>query len=171
MSMYTASVPQVSKMIGNMLVWLDKAEALAKAKNFDVNTLLQARLAPDMYPLVRQMQSACDNAKFIAARLTDTKAPSDPDTETTVAELRARIEKTRAYLSTITEAQFQGAADRKIRPNYLPEGLAFQGNVYLNESALPNFYFHLSMAYAILRHNGVDVGKRDFIGSVPTVQL
>lgn len=171
MSMYTASVPQLAKMLRNMEGWLDKAEAHAKARKFDVNTLLQARLAPDMFPLVRQLQSACDNAKFAAARLSGKQPPSDPDNETQVSEIRARIAKTLAFLSTVTESDFEGAASRLVGTNYLPANKRMVGSVYLNDHLLPNFYFHASMAYAILRHNGVDVGKTDFLGPVPLVDV
>src|SRR5690606_15715713 len=109
MSMYTATVPQLCKMLRNMEGWLDKAEAHAAARKFDVNVLLSARLAPDLFPLVRQVQSACDTAKFLAARLAGKEAPSDPDTETTFAEIRARIQKTAAFVATIEEADFKDA--------------------------------------------------------------
>lgn len=171
MSMYTASVPQAAKMLRNLDTWLDKAEAYAAAKKFDVNTLLTARLAPDMFPLVRQVQSSCDTAKFIAARLSGKEAPKHPDTETTVSELHARIRSTIAFLETVSEADFAGAADRLVGLSYLPANKRLRGAVYLNQNALPNFYFHLSMAYAILRHNGVDVGKTDFIGGLELVDV
>lgn len=171
MSMYTATVPQLSKMLRNMEGWLDKAEAHAAARKFDVNTLLSARLAPDMFPLVRQFQSACDTAKFLAARLAGKEAPSDPDTETTFAEIRARIQKTAAFVATIDEADFKDAATRLVKIGYLPPNKRVVGSVYLNEHALPNFYFHAAMAYSILRHNGVDVGKLDFLGSYPLVDV
>lgn len=151
--------------------WLDKAEAHAATRKFDVNTLLSARLAPDMFPLARQFQSACDNAKFLAARLGGKEAPRDPDTETTIAEIRARIQKTTAFVATIQEADFKDAATRLIKIGYLPENKRVVGSVYLNEQALPNFYFHAAMAYAILRHNGVDVGKSDFLGKYPLVDV
>ncbi len=169
MSMYSASVPQVSQMLSGILGWLDKAEAHAKAKNFDANLLLSMRLVPDMYPLVRQFQSACDTAKFIGARLAGKEAPKHPDTEQTLDEVRARVRSTLEFLSTIQESDFVGAAERKISISYLPADKRMLGAAYLNENALPNFYFHFSMAYAILRHNGVDVGKRDFITKVTLV--
>ena len=171
MSMYSASVPQLTKMLRNLERWLDKAETHATAKSFDPNTLLGARLAPDMYPLVRQIQSACDTAKFVAARLSGKDAPKNPDTETTVAELRERIHATVAFLETVTEADFEGAAERLVAVSYLPPNKRFKGSVYLNEVALPNFYFHATMAYAIVRHNGVDVGKMDYIGDIALVDV
>lgn len=171
MSMYTASVPQLKKMLTNLDGWLSKAETHAASKNFDVNTLLGARLAPDMYPLVRQIQSTCDTAKFIAARLSGKEAPKNPDTETTLTEIRARIQSTLAFLDTVSEGDFSGAADRLVQMNYLPPNKRIKGNVYLNQNAIPNFYFHAGMAYAILRHNGVDVGKTDFIGTFELVDV
>lgn len=169
--MYSASVPQVSKILTNMKGWLDKAEAHAKARKFDVNTLLSARLAPDMFPLAQQLQSACDSAKFLAARLGGKQPPRDADTETTVDEIRARIDKTLAFLATINEADFKEAKSRLIQMSYLPENKRMEAPVYLNQQVLPNFYFHVGMAYAILRHNGVDVGKTDFLGPVPLVDV
>jgi uncharacterized protein len=171
MSMYTAAVPQLSKMLRNMETWLTKAEAHAVARKFDVNTLLSARLAPDMFPLVRQIQAAADTAKFACARLAGKQAPSDPDTETTVAELRARILKTAAFVDSVVEDEFKEASARLIQIGYLPPTKRIVGNVYLNQQALPNFYFHAGMAYAIFRHNGVDVGKTDFLGAVPMIDV
>jgi uncharacterized protein len=171
MSMYTATVPQLSKMLLNLETWLTKAEAHATGRKFDVNTLLAARLAPDMFPLVQQFRSACDSAKFTCARLAGKTAPSDPDTETTVAELRARILKTAAFVDSIVEADFKEASSRLVHMSYLPPTKRILGNVYLNQHALPNFYFHAGMAYAILRHNGVDVGKTDFLGAVPMIDV
>jgi hypothetical protein len=163
MSLHDASVTQMSKMIRNLEGWLDKAEAHAKAKGFEVDVLAAARLAPDQYSLVRQVQAACDAAKFTAVRLAGVTAPSHPDTETTIAELRARIRSTLAFLETVTPEQFAGAAEREVTLPFMP-GKALKGGDYLVDMALPNFYFHVTTAYAILRHNGVDVGKRDFIG-------
>jgi hypothetical protein len=171
MSMYTASVPQLTKMLRNVEGWFDKAEEHARSRNYDPNVLLQMRLAPDMFPFVRQVQSACDNAKFIAARLSGKEAPRHPDTEQTLAELRARVQSTVSFLETVTEADFEGAAKRQVRIGYLPPGKGMEGHVYLNQHALPNVYFHLAMAYALLRHAGVPVGKADFLGSVPLIDL
>ncbi len=165
MSMYRASIPQLSKILSNLDRWLDKAAAHAEQKKFAVDTLLTARLAPDQFPLARQIQASCDAAKFAAARLTGKDAPAHPDTETTVAELKARIQAVIAWLATVTEEDFAGAADRAVLLPFAP-GMQIAGRDYLNEMVLPNFYFHITTAYAILRHNGVDVGKRDYIGSV-----
>ncbi|MDP2312642.1 MAG: DUF1993 domain-containing protein [Pseudomonadota bacterium] len=165
MSLYDASVPQLVKMLGNMERWLDKAAEHAAAKKFDVDTLLAARLAPDQYALVRQIQAACDAAKFAGARLAGKEAPVHPDTETTVAQLRARIQSVIAFLGTLTPADFDGAARRPVTLSFMP-GMVIDGTDYLNELAIPNFYFHATTAYAILRHNGVNVGKSDFIGGM-----
>jgi len=165
MSLYDASVSQMSKMLRNLEGWLDKAEAHAKTKGFDVDVLTVARLAPDQYPFVRQVQAVCDNAKFVAARLAAVTPPSHPDTEKTFAELRARIRATLAFLETVTPEQFAGAADREVTLPFMP-GKAIKGADYLVDMALPNFYFHVTTAYAILRHNGVDLGMYDFIGHI-----
>lgn len=163
MSLHDASVSQMSKMLRNLQNWLDKAEAHAKAKGFEVDVLATARLAPDQYALVRQIQAACDGAKFTAARLAGIEAPKHPDEEKTIAELRARIRSTLAFLETVTPAQFEGAADREVTLAFLP-GKAAKGSDYLVDMGLPNFYFHVTTAYAILRHNGVELGKYDYIG-------
>jgi len=159
-------VPQYAKMLHNLGQWLDKAEAHAKAKKFEVDTLVQARLAPDMYPLARQVQAACDTAKFSAAYLSGKEAPAHPDTEKTIAELKARIASCRAFLETIKESDVAGGEERKVAPKFL-QGKWLRGEHHLVQMALPNFYFHVTTAYDILRHNGVDIGKRDFIGSLP----
>lgn len=164
MSMYTATVPQLRRMLGNLDSWLDKAVAFAETKKFDADTLLVARLAPDQFPLGRQIQGACDHAKFIAARLSGETAPAHPDVEKTIPELKARIASVQAFLDTITAESFHGAADRTISLAFAP-GMVISGADYLNQMGLPNFYFHITTAYAILRHNGVDLGKRDFIGA------
>ena len=159
-------VPQYAKMLHNLDGWLDKAAAHAKQKGFELDTLVHARLAPDQYSLDRQIQSACDSAKFSAAYLTGQQAPAHPDTEKSVDELRARIKSCLAYLETIREADVAGAEERKVSPKYL-QGKWVRGDQYLLQVSLPNFYFHVTTAYEILRHNGVDLGKKDFIGSFP----
>jgi hypothetical protein len=165
MSLHDASVTQMSKVLRNMEGWFDKAEAHAKAKGFEVDVLATARLAPDQYALVRQVQVACDNAKLTAAKLAGITPPSHPDTETTIAELRQRIRSTLAFLETVTPEQLADAAGREVTLTFLP-GKAIKGADYLVDMALPNFYFHVTTAYAILRHNGVDVGKLDFFGHI-----
>jgi uncharacterized protein len=159
-------VSQYSKMLKNLDGCLDKAVAHATAKKFEVDTLLQARLAPDQFPLVRQIQSACDSAKFSAAYLSGKDAPANPDTEQTLAEIKARIASTRAFLETVKASDLAGGEERKVAPKRL-QGKWFRGDQHLVQMALPNFYFHVTTAYAILRHNGVDVGKADFLGTLP----
>jgi len=165
MNLYEQTVPQFIRILRQVNVWIDKTEAFATSKKFDVNTLLTARLAPDMFPLVRQLQSISDGAKGHASRLTGTTAPSFPDEEKTFAEIRTRIDKTIAYLETFKPEQFDGAAERVITLAWNP-GKGIKGCDYLVGFALPNFYFHCTTAYAILRHNGIDVGKMDFLGPV-----
>jgi hypothetical protein len=161
-----AAVVQMKSMLQNLDRWLTKASEHAKAKGFDPNVLVQSRLAPDQYTLARQVQSACDAAKFAAARLTGKDAPAHPDTETTIDELHARIAKVIEYLGTFTEKDFENAATRKVPLPFIPGGTkGMLGANYLLQMAAPNFYFHVTTAYAILRHNGVDLGKRDYIGS------
>jgi hypothetical protein len=159
-------VPQYAKMLNNLDRWLEKATEHATARKFEVDTLVHARLAPDQFSLDRQIQSACDSAKFSAAYLTGTEAPSHPDTEKTVAELRARIRTCIAYLETVSAAAVAGAEDRRVAPKWL-QGKWIKGDQFLLQASLPNFYFHVTTAYAILRHNGVDLGKMDFLGSLP----
>lgn len=166
MSLYQISVPQFTKLLRQLDRWLDKAVTYAQGKNFDPEVLLAARLAPDQFSLVRQVQSACDTAKLTSARLTGKAAPVHPDTETTIAQLKARITACTQYLESLTAEDFAGAESRLIAFPAV-QGKVVEGAHYLIEFGLPNFYFHLTTAYAILRHNGVDLGKRDFIGSVP----
>ena len=165
MSLYENLVPQYKKMLRNLDAWIETSVAFAAKKSFDPNTLLNARLAPDQYPLVRQVQSVCDSAKFACAYLSGQKAPAHPDTEATIGELRARIATCLAYLETITPHDFEGAEKRMITLPWAP-GKQIAALDYVYELSLPNFYFHATTAYAILRHNGVDVGKMAYIGSV-----
>ncbi len=165
MSFPYASVVEAKKMLEQLDGWLEKAVAHAKAKGFDPSVFLGARLAPDQYPLLRQIQSSCDSAKFMAARLAGKEAPKHPDTEQTLEEARARIRTCVTYLATFSAGDFQGAESRLIELPFL-EGKAIRGGDYLVEMALPNFFFHVTHAYAILRHNGVELGKRDFIGAL-----
>ena len=159
-------VPQYAKMLMNIDRWLDKAVEHAKAKKFEIDTLVHARLAPDMYSLDRQIQAACDTAKFSAAYLSGKEPPAHPDTEKTIAELRARIKSCLSFLETIKESDVAGAEERKVAPKWL-QGKWVKGEHFLLQMSLPNFYFHVTTAYDILRHNGVDLGKMDFIGSIP----
>ena len=166
MNLYAATVPQFKRILQNVERWLDKTVAFAEGKKFDPNTLLSARLAPDQFSLVRQIQSSCDQCKLTVARLTAKDPPKHPDTEQTFDELRKRLHSVIAYLDTFKPQDFEGAAERLITLPFFPEGKGMAGAAYLVERQLPNVYFHTSMVYAILRHNGVDVGKDDFIGQV-----
>src|SRR5262249_47327488 len=151
--------------LGNLDRCLDKTVQHATAKKFDVDTLLHVRLAPDMLPFSFQIQAACDQAKFAAARASGKDVPSHPDTEKTVAELKARIAKVISFLDTFTAADFDGTDARKIAlPRW--EGKSMTATDYVVEHAMPNFFFHVTTAYDIMRHNGVDLGKRDFLGQL-----
>jgi len=162
MNLYQTTVPSLSNMVRNLGVLLDKGAEHAKAKNFDMQVLLNARLAPDQYPLLRQVQAACDAAKFVGARLASKEPPKNPDTETTHEELRARIASTLAFLETITAKDCEGAETRMTPLPFMP-GKGMMVPDYVSQLGVPNFYFHLTTAYAILRHNGVALGKTDFI--------
>ena len=166
MSPYELTVPHFEKSLQNLERWIDKALDFAKAKRFDADTLLTARLAPDQHPLVRQIQTACDNAKLVCARLTGKPVAPHPDTEQTWDEVRARIRSVREIVASFAPADFEGADTRSVSLPWLP-GKVLSGKDYLLQFGLPNFGFHLVTAYAILRHNGVDLGKVDFIGSLP----
>ena len=156
-------VLEMKKLLGHTLAWIDKAESHAAAKGYEANTLHLARLAPDMLPLVRQFQNACDTAKFAAAFTAGKEPPSHPDVEVSFSELRTRIVSVIEYLGTFTENDFKDADRRQVkRPRW--EGKWMHATDYFLEQAQPNFYFHLSMAYAILRHNGVELGKKDYLG-------
>jgi hypothetical protein len=156
---------QMKKVLGQVEKWLDAAVAFAQTESFDPNLFLQFRLAPDQFPLVRQVQVACDTVKLAASRLSGKDAPAHPDTEQTIDELRARIQSVRAYLDGFTAQDFAQAASRVVtQPRW--EGKTMSGEDYFLEHAVPNFYFHTSHAYALLRHNGVNVGKRDFLGAL-----
>jgi hypothetical protein len=159
----------ISQLTGNMKaieVWLDKAEAFAAAKKFDVAVLLNGRLAPDMKPLIYQVQSASDYVKGGAAWLSGQKTPRYEDNERSIDELRGRIRKTIAFVESVKEESYEGADKRKVTLSFGPAGKILVGKDYLLQMVAPNVYFHVSMAYAILRHHGVDVGKMDFLGSI-----
>jgi uncharacterized protein len=161
MSLYDASVPQFIKQFKNLEGWLDKAEAHAKAKGFDPAVYLSSRLAPDQFAFTRQVQIATDAARLGLARITGKELPNLPDTETSLAELRTRIQKTVAYLEALKPADFEGANGRKLKT---AAGKFALGKDHLFEHVIPTVYFHLVTTYSILRHNGVDVGKRDYLG-------
>jgi hypothetical protein len=156
---------QMRKMLTNLDLWLEKSISHAQSKSAEPAVLLNCRLIADMYPLLRQVQSACDSAKFAAARLSGQEAPKHPDTEQTMDEVRGRVRTCVDYLETFKVSDFDGADTRLISLSFMPDKVLL-GSDYLVEMTLPNFYFHLITAYDILRHNGVDVGKRDFIGSL-----
>lgn len=166
LSMYSACVPVFQQMLGALSDVLRKGEAHAIAKGFDPGVLLQARLAPDMFPLLRQVQIACDFAKSVPARLAGVEVPSFEDSEQSFAELQARIDKTRAFIASLDAAQFEGSEARNIvlRPG-TPKERTLSGQAYLLAYGLPQFLFHVTTSYALLRHNGVEIGKRDFMGS------
>jgi hypothetical protein len=165
LSMYQASIPVFTRALRNLKHVLQKGEAYAQERGFDANVLLQARLYPDMLPLVRQVQIATDNAKFGAARLTGTESPRFEDNETSFGELYDRLTRVIEYLGTFDEAAFAGSEDREVTvPTRSRGDLKFDGRGYLLGFATPNVYFHVTTAYAILRHNGVPVGKQDFLG-------
>jgi hypothetical protein len=166
MSLYELSVPQLKKMLTNLERWLDAGIAYAEKKKFEPAVLLASRLAPDQFSLLKQVQGACDQAKFCAARLAGKDPPKHADTEQTFDELRARIQNVRAYLDTFQPADFQGVEDELLVLPMLGQGKGIRGKNYLAEFLLPNFYFHITTAYSILRHNGVELGKRDFLGAV-----
>ena len=163
-SMYNVLVPIANRMLGNVLVLFDKTEAFAAQKKIEPAVLLNSRLAPDMFALTRQLQIACDTVKGAAARLTGTEIPSHPDTETSFADLRARIAKTLDFINGIDAAKYAGSEDRDIVLNMRTGEMRFKGLDYLLHFVLPNFYFHVTTIYAILRHNGVELGKQDFLG-------
>ncbi len=162
-SMFRASVPVFLQMLPCLSAILDKAAAFAEGKKIEPSVLLNARLAPDMYPLTRQVQIATDFAKGTVARLAGQEPPKYADTETSIAELKARIAKTIDFIKSFTPAQIDGSEDRQISFPLGGETRNFQGENYLVNFALPNFFFHVSAAYTILRHNGVDIGKRDYM--------
>jgi hypothetical protein len=165
LTMYQASIPVFVRMLGNLSAILDKAAAHAEAKKIDPAIFINARLAPDMYPLSRQVQIATDMVKGCAARLAGIEVPCYEDNETTFADLQARIAKTVAFLQSVSASQIDGSEDCKITLQFGSKEASFLGQVYLLDFVLPNFHFHLTTTYAILRHNGVEIGKMDYIGN------
>lgn len=165
LSMYSASVPVFKQILGSLSAILDKAEAHAAEKKIDQAALLQFRLFPDMLPCVRQFQIAADFAKGCAARLAGQPVPAYEDSEQSFAELKARIARTLAFIDSMERAQIEGSEERAITTGSGEKTKHFTGQAYLFHYALPHFFFHATTAYDILRHNGVDVGKKDFIGS------
>jgi len=167
-SMSSASLPILDSMLANLSHLLDKAQKSAEGRRFDPSVLTQYRLAPDMLPFTRQVLIACDAAKNGVARLTGLEAPKFDDTESTLAELRERIQKTRAWLETVPADRLDGTEDRDITfPVGREATRTLKAEAYLKHWMLPNFFFHITMVYAILRHNGVDLGKADYLTGAP----
>jgi hypothetical protein len=163
--MFYATFMQMKKTLGQLEKWLEIATTNAQARSFDANVLLSARLAPDQFPLTRQVQTACDTAKLGASRLTGKPAPKHEDNENSIDELRARVSSVISYLDTYTEQDFEGAATRSVtQPRW--EGKSMTGHDYFLEHNVPNFFFHVTIVYAILRHNGIPLGKRDYLGQL-----
>jgi len=165
--MYDATIPAFTRSLKALDACLDKAQAHADSLKCDIGNILGSRLAPDMFPLGRQIQIACDFAKSISSRMAGVEVPSFEDNEVSLADFKARIAKTIAYINTITSEQFEGSETRAISiPMRDGTKREYVGAPYLHHAGLPNFYFHLTSSYAILRHNGVQIGKKDFIGSI-----
>ncbi len=165
-SMYQASVPCFVRTLGNLSAILDKAQAHVDAKKLDATALTSYRLYPDMLPMARQVQIACDAAKGLVARLSGLENPVHEDTEKTLVELQARIAKTLAFVQSVTPAQLDGTEEKDIVVKRGDTETHYKGMQYLLGNALPNFYFHVTTAYNILRHNGIEIGKRDYLGKV-----
>ncbi|MGV8941333.1 MAG: DUF1993 domain-containing protein [Lysobacter sp.] len=165
-SMHAASVPVFKQMLGGLVSILEKAESYAEERKIDPAVLLQSRLFPDMFPLVRQVQIACDFAKGVTARLADAEVPAYDDTEQSIEQLKVRVERTIAFLDSFDAARFEGSEEREIltRPG-TPKERRFTGQEYLLTYGLPQFFFHATTAYALLRHNGLQIGKRDYMGA------
>lgn len=166
LSMYQSFIPPVLHGLGNLSAILSKAENYAATKKIDPSVLINARLAPDMFALARQVQITTDIVKGGAARLAGVEIPSYADTETTFAELQARIAKTIAFLKTVTAKQIDGTEEKEITLKVGGNEMKFKGQPYLLHFVIPNFYFHFMATYAILRHNGLDIGKMDFLGNI-----
>lgn len=166
MNLYDATVPVFTKFLRNIDHWFDKAIAVAEQRKFDPEVFASARLAPNQFPMTGQVQGACDTAKYAVAKLTGTEAPANPDTEKTLAELRDRIKTCLGYLETFRPEQFVGAEDRLCTHSWM-QGKSLRGGDYLDHYVLPNFHFHVTTAYAILRHNGVELGKQDLLTPLP----
>ena len=165
-ALYASSIPVFTQLLGGLSAVLTKAEAHAQARSIEPNALLLARLFPDMFPLLRQARVACDFAKSVAARLAGVEVPNFEDNEQTFDDLQARIAKTLAFIGSLAPAQFEGSETREIVTQAgTPKEKRFSGQSYLLNYGLPHFFFHVTTAYNILRHNGVEVGKKDYIGA------
>jgi hypothetical protein len=164
--LHDITIAQFSKMLQNLGAMLERARAHADQKKFDVDVLLHARLAPDQFHFIRQVQIACDTAKLGASRLTGKPAPSHPDDEKTLDDLQKRIQETLAFLESVKPADFDGASERHVsQPRWA--GKYLTGQEFALQHMVPNFYFHVTTAYSILRHNGVELGKKDYLGAMP----
>jgi hypothetical protein len=163
MSLHAESVPTLSRTLENMSKWLDQASKDAEERGFDVSRLLEARLAPDQFNLTRNIQSACDTGKFVATRMGGIEAAAHEDGPATVAELQTRIAEVRALLAQVSPEAFETKRDATLT---LMRGMTMSGQAYVRQFAMPNFFFHAATSYAILRHNGVKLGKRDFLGAI-----
>jgi hypothetical protein len=163
-SMHSASVPIFVRMLGNLTTWLDKAESHAAARKFDTSVYLSARLAPDMLPFTNQIQIACDAVKFGVARLAGVEAPKFADDEASLADLRTRVRKTIDFIQSVPAAQLDGTEGKDVVVPRRDGSMTLKGETYLKNFVLPNFFFHVTTAYALLRHNGVELGKADFLG-------
>jgi uncharacterized protein len=166
LSMYQASVPAFVQMLNNLSAMLDKAEAYSENRKIDPEVLLNYRLAPDMLPFIRQVQIAADLAKGAVARLAAVEVPKHDDTEKTFADLKGRLAKTAAFVQSVQPNDIDGSEDREINLTLGEHKMSFKGQPYLLHFVMPNFYFHCTTAYDILRHCGVELGKRDFIGII-----
>lgn len=164
-TMHSASAPIFVSLLENLTTWLDKAEAHAAAKKFEPSVYMTARLAPDMLPFANQIQIACDTAKFLVARLAGIEAPKFDDAETSLADLRARVAATIAFVKSVPAASIDGTEDKDVTLPRRGGPIVMKGQAYLTQFALPNFFFHMTAAYALLRHNGVELGKMDFLGA------
>ncbi|MCP5161484.1 MAG: DUF1993 domain-containing protein [Hahellaceae bacterium] len=166
MSMYSASLPSLIHMLGNLKKILQKAAAFAESRKINPEVLAAYRLAPDMLPLSSQIQIACDTAKGCGARLSGVEAPRFEDTEKNLVELQQRITNTLEFLKTLTPEQIDGTEDKFIELKFPSVTFQFKGVDYVNQFVLPNFYFHMTTAYGILRHCGVEIGKSDYLGGI-----
>jgi uncharacterized protein len=167
LTMYQASVPVFVQYLNSLEVLLDKAKTLCAAKKIDELVITGSRLAPDMFPLSRQIQIACDFAKGASARLAGADVPTWEDNEKTIDELKARVRKTADFIQGFKIAQITGSEERDIKLKIRGNDVTFKGQPYLTNFAMGHFFFHMTTAYNILRHNGVEIGKGDFIGQVP----
>ena len=164
--LYEITVPQFTKVLKNLSAILDKAAGYADQKKFDMDVLLNSRLAPDQFNLIKQIQIATDTAKLCSSRLSGKEAPKHEDNEKTLSDLKDRINDVITYLNSLKAVDFAGSEEKKIsQPRW--EGKWVTGEEYVLQHAIPNFYFHVTTAYAILRHNGVDIGKKDYLGALP----